>query len=71
MNKSKCIGCYNNVYNNGLHGSTECWSLKTAKVIKRKEVHINQIPPWNQNPISLPDCYRNPQYVYVSPNTVN
>ena len=67
--KRHCAGCYNNHYNHaGNSTNGYCWSLPTMKVIKRKEVHINHVPPWNQAARDFPDCYRKPQYVYVGPN---
>jgi hypothetical protein len=68
MDKSKCSGCYCNDYNYGLGGSRECWSLEDAKMIMRKEVSIDQIPPWNQEAKLLPSCYRRSRYVYVKPD---
>jgi len=65
MNQSNCVGCYNNVYNNGCGGSQQCWSLKTAKLILRKEVHVDQVPPWTQKAKRFPSCYRRPRYVYM------
>lgn len=66
--KEFCSGCYNNDYNYGLGGAKECWSLKTAKPVKKKEVHINDVPPWNrQRIVKVNSCYRKPQYVYVKP----
>lgn len=70
MTKRNCIGCYNDVYNHGCGGSKECWSFKTAKVIFRKEVHIDQVPPWKQKAKRFPDCYQRSRYVYVEPNRV-
>ncbi len=68
MDKKHCEGCYNNDYNHGLGGAKECWSLKEAKLIKRKRVHINQVPPWTQEAALYPNCYRVPQYVFVGEN---
>lgn len=68
MKKSDCNGCYNNVYNNGAGGSNECWSFKRAKMIFRKEVHVDQIPPWNQKAKRFPDCYTKQRYVYFEAN---
>ena len=68
MEKTNCTGCYNNDYNNGLGGAKECWSFKDAKMIWRKEVHVNQVPPWNQKARRFPSCYRKQRYVYVVPN---
>lgn len=60
------MGCYNDFYNgNNDLGVGECWSLKTAKVIFRKEVSINQRPPWNQPARRFLSCYRKTGYVYV------
>jgi len=68
MKKGKCSGCYNNDYNYGLGGAKECWCFKDAKLIWRKEVHIDQVPPWNQKAKLLPSCYRRQRHVYVKPN---
>lgn len=38
------------------------------KLIWRKEVHIDQRPPWNQKAKLLPNCYHKPRYVYVGPD---
>ena len=56
MNKQHCNGCYNEFYNNRKQG--DCWSLESAKLIMRKEVHIDQIPPWTQKAEKFPNCYR-------------
>ena len=71
MKKSNCQGCYNNGYNLGLGGSHECWMFSKAKVIFRKEVHIDQRPPWNQKARRFPDCYRRQRYVYVGAKQIN
>ena len=71
MKKSHCKGCYNDAYNHGLGGSKECWMFSKAKVIWRKEVHIDQVPPWKQKAKRFPDCYNKSSYVYVSPDRIN
>ena len=68
MTKTNCIGCYNNGYNHGLGGSEECWHFKNAKLIWRKEVHIDQVPPWKQKAKRFPDCYSKQRYAYVKPD---
>jgi hypothetical protein len=68
MKKEKCEGCYKNVYNHGLGGANECWQLSSAKLIKRKEVHIDQMPPWKQKAKLFPSCYTKQRYVYVDPS---
>jgi len=63
-----CQGCRNNFYNgNNEYGVKTCWSLKDAKIVSKKEVHINQIPPFNQKPIKVLSCYNKPQFVYIDP----
>jgi len=71
MKKDKCIGCYNNIYNNGAGGAKECWSFKTAKVVWRKMVHADQIPPYTQKAIRVPDCYHKPRYFYIDAKRQN
>lgn len=70
MEKKHCEGCRNDFYNakNDL-GVSECWSFKTAKLVWRKEVHINQRPPWDQKAQKMPNCYHRSQYIYVDPKT--
>lgn len=68
-NKSRCAGCRNDFYNgNNNLGVKECWSLKDAKVILRKRVHRDQIPPWNQKAEKFPDCYNQAGFVFVKPD---
>ena len=67
-----CAGCRDDFYNghNPL-GVTRCWSLDSAKFVLRKEVHVDQVPPWDQKPIRVPDCFRRPRHVYVDPERSN
>lgn len=61
-----CNGCEDNFYNgNNPLGIKECWLLKTAKVAMKKQVHINQYPPWKQKPIRTLSCYHQKQYIFV------
>jgi hypothetical protein len=71
MDSKHCSGCYCNAYNNGAGGATKCWNLKAAKLVMRKEVHVDQRPPWNQKARKLPSCYRRPRFVYVGPTRTN
>ncbi len=67
MDKANCLGCENNFYNgNNTYGVEECWSFKTAKLVKRKKVSINQRPPWKQKPGIYPDCYHCKGHVFVN-----
>ena len=76
MDRKHCLGCYNDFYNhnnmgmNMATGKPECWMLKDAKIIWRKEVHIDQRPPWTQKAERFPDCYHCQSFIYVSPNRV-
>ncbi|HDZ60207.1 MAG TPA: hypothetical protein ENH46_00725 [Candidatus Pacearchaeota archaeon] len=71
--KSMCSGCRNNRYNfPGIKDGgapvtcKECWSYKDAKVVKKKRVSINQIPPYKQKKVSVLGCKQEPGYAYVS-----
>jgi hypothetical protein len=60
-----CQGCYNDCYNTSeVNG---CWSLDGAKLGLKKEVPIDQVPPWNQEPIRVLSCFKKKGYVYVGP----
>jgi len=64
-----CAGCRDDFYNgNNDMEIKECWNLQSAKLVLRKEVHIDQRPPWKQKPIKVLSCYRKPRYVYVEPS---
>ncbi len=68
MNKDKCSGCEDNFYNgNNNLGVGKCWGLDTAKVIKRKRVGMNDMPPWKRKSESLPSCYKQRGYIFVKP----
>jgi len=77
MNKKHCDGCYNDRYNHkgmcerpGIDApvtSDECWHLKTAKLVMRKQVSISQTPPLAQKPIKVPSCYSMQGYIFVDP----
>ena len=62
-----CIGCRNDFYNgkNPLDVE-ECWSLDKARVEMKKEVSVNHVPPWNQEPRPFLHCYHKDGYVHVA-----
>jgi hypothetical protein len=64
--RKHCAGCYNDEYNYGLGGSHECWSLDSMKLIKRKKVGINDVPPWTWKAKKYPACYRKTGYVFIN-----
>lgn len=61
--KLYCSGCYNDFYNGRSQG--DCWSLSKSKVVMRKKVHVDQVPPWKQKPIKTLSCYYAQRYVMV------
>lgn len=72
MNKSEklkyCAGCKDDFYNSqNPYAIDECWHLKSARLVLKKEVHVDQIPPWTQKPRKFLNCYRRKRYVYVEP----
>ena len=68
MDAKHCRGCYDDFYNGG--EGRVCWSRERAKVIWRKEVSIDQRPPWTQKSRRLPSCYSRQRYIYVKPEQV-
>ena len=60
-----CGGCYNDYYNG--QGAEKCWSLKDAKVVKKKFVHVDQRPPWTQAAVWTLSCHRKQRFVSVGP----
>ena len=71
MKKSKamCSGCTENFYNgNNDLGVSECWSFKAARVVKKKFVHMNNVPPWDHAAVTTLSCYRKRGHVSVGPN---
>lgn len=63
-----CAGCRNDFYNNhNPYGILTCWHLASAKLIWKKEVHVDQRPPWTQPARRFLDCYHANRHVYVHP----
>jgi len=71
MDKTKCIGCYNDIYNHGAGGAKECWMFKTAKLVRKIEVHVDQRPPYHQKSRFYPTCYSKQRYAYIVPRLLN
>lgn len=69
MTKSACSGCEDNFYNgHNPYGVKECWCFKSAEIIQRKKIPIDQRPPWNHKPQKLPSCYRQKGYCILNGN---
>ena len=69
ISRKWCSGCHDDFYNvSGNSTDGICWCRDTAKIIWRKEVSIDQRPPWTQKAKRLPSCYHRQRYVYVKPN---
>ena len=62
--RQHCSGCHDDVYNHGCGGSKECWMLSSMKLIKRREIHVDEIPPFEGKLKRIPDCYHRPRFVY-------
>lgn len=65
--KADCAGCTDDVYNHGLGGAKECWSLKSAKMVTRYRLHWWTQPtvPRAFHEVRVPTCYRKPgQFAY-------
>lgn len=64
-----CSGCRDDFYNyNGNSPNGRCWSLPSMQLVFKKEVSVDQRPPWTQKAKKLPDCYHRPRFVYVKPD---
>ena len=68
-----CAGCRQNFYNgNNPMSIDECWSLPTAKKVKRKKIGLWDTPPWNHQPtVEILDCRSEQGYVFVEPHRTN
>lgn len=65
-----CFGCEDNFYNDSNpYGIKECWNLKSAELVLKKKIHVDQEPPWNQKPIKVLQCYHQKRYVFWDPKT--
>lgn len=64
-----CSGCRDNFYNgHNQLGVKRCWLLDKARLVRRKEVGMSDVPPWYWQPVVVvPECYRRSGYVYVKP----
>lgn len=66
--KELCSGCHQNFYNgHNNFGIKECWSFRSAKVVKKKFVHKNHVPPWNHAAETTLSCFQKPDYTSVGP----
>jgi len=62
-----CTGCEDDFYNgNNNLGVSKCWNLKGMKLIERKKVGINDVPPWTWKPTKYPSCYHKKGYVFIN-----
>lgn len=67
--KEMCAGCYNNEYNYGLGGAKECWSFKSAKVIDRIPIGVDQPPPYDKSTArKMLSCFNRRRMAYPSPD---
>ena len=65
--KKHCIGCNDNFYNsNNPYKIKTCWHLESARLIKRKKVGINDVPPWTWKPKKFLSCYSQTGYGFIN-----
>jgi len=64
-----CIKCTENFYNgNNPYNIKECWNLPKAKLVVKKQVGMNDVPPWTHQPvIKVLSCCRISGYILVDP----
>lgn len=62
-----CSGCRDEFYHNR---DGMCWSFDDAKVVVKKEVSVDQRPPWTQKARKFLSCFRRQRYVYVGKDVV-
>jgi len=68
IDRKECAGCEDNFYNsNNPYNIKECWNRKTAKMVKRLQVPMSLVPPWNMPVDTVPDCYTRKGYAFVNP----
>lgn len=70
--KSKCLGCENNFYNgHNPYGIDTCWSLKSAKTVKRIRVGVWQPPPYDKTAtVDVYHCRKEKGNVLVEPEAL-
>ena len=72
MKENYCSGCVDDFYNDhNPYGVKECWSLKTATVVKAQFVHLDQAPPWKNPMVKTFSCHRRKGYVKVRQEAKN
>ena len=59
-----CTGCHDEFYH---HQNGMCWSFASAEPVKRREVHVDDRPPWTHKPKTVLNCYHRPRWVYMDP----
>ena len=65
MDKKYCAGCEDDFYNR-FDPDKKCWNLTDAKLISRKRVHIDMVPPWNNKKEKYPSCYKQKGFVFFN-----
>lgn len=69
IDRKWCSLCHDDYYNSSqTSGSSTgiCWCRDDAKVVWRKEVSIDQRPPYTQKARRFPSCYHRPRYGYIN-----
>lgn len=70
--KSDCGGCIDDFYNDhNPYGVKECWHFKSAKIVKRVRVGIDERPPYKHHrPQPMMDCRTEKGYALVDPSRI-
>lgn len=49
-------------------GANTCWKLEEATLEKKKIVHVDDVPPWNHQPVkTVPSCWNGQRHIAVNP----
>lgn len=68
-----CFGCRDDFYNGkNSYGVQECWSRKSAKLVKKKLIPIDLRPPYLYiKTKEIPNCYYKERYSSVAPENLD
>jgi len=63
-----CVGCREDFYNgHNPYDIKRCWCLKSAKVVWRKLVHVDDRPPFDHKAQRVLDCYTKSRHICIEP----
>lgn len=66
IKKEQCNGCEDDFYNgHNDFGIKECWHFKSATLVMKKKVALDERPPHKQSPIRLPSCFHQKGFIFM------